>query len=90
MNSTTKFQIGKNGITQGVIDSLSLVLKNHRQVRISALQSSGRDRESIEKIAKEVQSKLEIRCDYRIIGFTIVLTKSSGKNKLQNLKTVRA
>ena len=80
MNSTTKFQIGKNGITQGVIDSIALVLKNHRQVRISVLKSSGRDRERIEKIAQEIQLKLETKCDYRIIGFTIILTKSSGKN----------
>jgi len=32
-----KFQIGKNGITQGTLDSLSLVFKNHKHVRISVL-----------------------------------------------------
>ena len=79
MNKTTKFQIGKNGITQGVIESLSLMLKNHRQIRISVLKSSGRDRENIEKMALEIQKQLDIKCDFIILGFTIILTKSSRK-----------
>ena len=79
MNKTTKFQIGKNGITQGVIESLSLMLKNHRQIRISVLKSSGRDRENIGKIALEIQKRLNSKCDFIILGFTIILTKSSRK-----------
>ncbi len=76
---TTKFQIGKNGINEGVIESLNMILKNHRQIRVSVLKSIGRDRENVEKIALEIQKRTEIKCDYRIIGFTIILTKSSRK-----------
>ena len=111
MSNAAKFQIGKNGVTDGVIESLELILKNHRQIRISVLKSSGKDREniesfekplqpsklskkdfdnyeefegksksSIEKIALEIQKELKTKCDFRIIGFTIILTKSSRKS----------
>ena len=75
MKKITRFQIGKFGVTEGVIESLELALKNHKQVRISTLKSSGRNRENIEKMAEEITSKLKERCEYRIIGFTIILVK---------------
>lgn len=86
--SVAKFQIGKNGLNEGVIDSLSLVFKNHKQVRVSMLKSSGRDRDTIEKSAIEMVEKLseKMKCsfDYKIIGFTIILHKSS-KSKTKDL-----
>lgn len=83
----TKFQIGKFGITPGVIESLSLALKNHKQIRISVLKASGRDRESIKTMANELISKLEENCDYKIIGFTIILIKKgSPKKKIQKAR----
>jgi RNA-binding protein YhbY len=81
MKKITKFQIGKFGITPGVIDSLELALKNHKQVRISALKSSGRNRDSIKLMAQELVSKLKENCDYQTIGFTIILLKKAGKKK---------
>ena len=75
MKKITRFQIGKFGVTEGVIESLELALKNHKQVRISTLKSSGRNRENIEKMAEEITSKLTEKCKYKIIGFTIILVK---------------
>lgn len=78
----TSFQIGKKGVNEGAIESLSLTLKNHKQIRIGVLRSSGRNRESIEKIALEIQQRLPVRCDYRIIGFKIILIKrEKGRKK---------
>ena len=74
---TINFQIGKSGVTQGVIDSLKLAFKNHKRVRISLLQSSGRNRQNIKNIAGEIISKLGKHLEYRIIGFTIILKKKS-------------
>jgi len=85
MKTITKFQIGKFGITPGVIESLELSLKNHRQIRISALKSSGRNRDNMNKMGEEIVSKLKAKCDYRTIGFTIVLIKKQIRNK-QDLK----
>ena len=80
MKKTTKFQIGKFGKTEGVIDSLSLAFKNHKQIRISVLKASGRNRENIKQTAKDIVTKLREKnenCDYRVIGFTITLIKKA-------------
>ncbi len=81
MNNTLKFQIGKAGLTEGVISSLNLALKTHRQIRIATLKSSGRDREKIKEIEQELLSKLEYNCAARIIGFTIILTRIGTNSK---------
>lgn len=77
--SVAKFQIGKQGITSGVIDALSLVFKTHKVIRISTLKSSGRDRNSIVQMADELCHRLKQltgkRFVYKIIGFTIILKR---------------
>ena len=74
-----RFQIGKNGITGGVLDSLALAFKSHRQVRISCLKSSGRKKENMLEMAQELKQKLKektkFKIEYRVIGFTIILLK---------------
>jgi RNA-binding protein YhbY len=79
MNFVAIFQIGKSGITQGVIDSLASALKNHKQVRISALKSSGRDRDKIKEMGEEICNKLSKKYGgsyfFKVIGFTIILKK---------------
>jgi len=72
-----KFQLGKNGLTQGVIDSLLLIFKNHKTIRISVLKSATRDREEIKSITEEILVRLPFKCNYRIIGFTIILFKKA-------------
>ena len=54
-----KFQIGKNGLTSGIINSLELAFKNRKQVRISVLKSGTRDKEKIKQMAEEISNKLE-------------------------------
>ena len=76
-----KFQIGRNGITEGVIISLNTTLKTHNQIRISILKSSGRNKENIQQMAEEIISKINYKCYYRILGFTIILKRQSGKQK---------
>lgn len=70
-----RFQIGKQGITEGVLESLRLALKNHKQVRISFLKSTKRDKAKMEELAKELQEKLGA-IKYRIIGFTVIIKKA--------------
>ncbi len=76
-----KFQIGKNGVTEGTIISLALALKNHKQIRISMLKASGRDRNSVHRTAQELESKLPFKLKTKVIGFTIILVKLSDKAK---------
>ena len=72
---TLKFQIGKNGITPGVIEAINIALKTHKQMRISVLKSSGRTIETMDEMAKTIQSQLKEPCDYKKMGFTIILIK---------------
>ena len=80
--TNVKFQIGKNGINMGVIDSLVLAFKNHKSVRISLLQASGRDKSKTigfaEEIIKMLKSKTPYSFKYTIVGFTIILRRYSG------------
>jgi RNA-binding protein YhbY len=70
----SKFQIGKNGLTEGVLQSISQDLKHHKQVRISVLKSACRDRNELEKMATKIKENLPIK-NYKIIGYTIILIK---------------
>lgn len=70
----SKFQIGKNGLTDGVLQSLAQDLKHHKQVRISVLKSACRNREELNKMAIQLREKLPVK-NHRIIGYTIILIK---------------
>ncbi|MAG26202.1 ribosome assembly RNA-binding protein YhbY [Candidatus Pacearchaeota archaeon] len=70
-----KFQIGKNGLTPEVINSLDLAIKTHRLLRISVLKSACRDRSELKQMADKIQSSLSIKTEYKIIGFTIIVKK---------------
>lgn len=74
--SEMKFQIGKGGITEGVIESLRNAFKTHKTVRISLLKGSGRDKEKTKEMAEEISNRLGGNFKYTIIGFTIVLRRS--------------
>lgn len=77
-----KFQIGKNGITPNVIESLSLAFKKHKQVRISVLKSAVRDKERVKEMAEEIKNALGENYAYRVIGFTIIMRKTSRNPSL--------
>ena len=81
MLNEAKFQVGKNKLTEGSINSINLLLKNHKQVRISILKSAERNRDEINKMAESIKEKVAFSTSYRIIGFTIILRKQSNKPK---------
>ena len=70
-----KFQLGKQGLTQQFIDSISLAFKNRKQVRISVLKSCTRDKTKVIEIAEKIKEKLALKTRYRIIGFTLIFIK---------------
>lgn len=71
-----KFQIGKQGITDGVLSSLNNAVKTHRQVRVSVLKSATRNREELKQIVETLKRKIKYECSYRIIGYTIIIIKN--------------
>jgi RNA-binding protein YhbY len=74
-----KFQIGKGGITSGVIRSLNLSLKTHNLLRISTLKSATRDRDKLKEMAESLIKELNYNCKYRLIGYTILLRRQSAR-----------
>jgi RNA-binding protein YhbY len=70
----SKFQIGKNGLTEGVLQSLSQDLKYHKQIRVSVLKAACRDRKELDNLAAKLKEKLPVK-NCRIIGYTIILIK---------------
>lgn len=82
-----KFQLGKGGMSQGFIDALITSFKSHRQARISVLKSAladSRNKESINKMAEEIASKMPFKCGHKVIGFTIILIKLGKKREEEN------
>ena len=75
----TQFQIGKAGITPGVLQSLKTYFKNNKVVRISVLKNAVRDKDKVREMAEEIKTKMEGNFDYRIIGFKIILKRRGVK-----------
>ena len=80
MIQEAKFQIGKSGITEGILDSLVLAFKNHKRVRVSLLKSS-RSSDSPARMVEELSSRLAEKTGLiyscKVIGFKIILTRHS-------------
>lgn len=82
----SSIQIGKAGLTPGILNSIKLALKTRKIVKVKTLKSSPmHNREDIKKLAEEIKNKLPEVQKTVIIGFTITLKKgfSLFKNKKQ-------
>lgn len=68
-------QIGKNGLTSGIIENIKTCFKTHNDVKVCLLKSAGHDRKKAKEIAEKIQEELGNKYTYKIIGFTIFLKK---------------
>jgi RNA-binding protein YhbY len=71
------FQIGKNGISENVVETLNNMLEKHKHIRISFLKSSGRSKENLKEMVEHLSNKLAYPTQSRIIGFTLALRRVS-------------
>ncbi len=71
-----KFQIGKSGVTEGVIESLRLGFKTHNSIRISILRSYASSKAKVREMADEIITRLGEPYIPTLIGFTIILRKA--------------
>ena len=76
-------QIGKNGLTRGVIDAVKVMFKKHENVELRILKSFSRDREVVRKTIEQLISDLgnEGFFTYRIVGFKVFIKKWRKKPK---------
>jgi len=68
-------QIGKNGLSSGIIEAVKNCFKNRRNVKIHLLKSAGHDKAKVREIAEQIQEKLGKKYIYRILGFSIFFRK---------------
>lgn len=69
------FQIGKLGISENFILNLKTAFKNHRNIKINVLRSTGRTKEKMREYSEELLGELGNNYTARIVGFTIALKK---------------
>lgn len=74
-----RFQIGKAGVTEGVLESLKMGFKTHSAIRISVLRSQAPTKDKVREIAEELVRRLEGPHRFITVGFTIVLKKQKEK-----------
>jgi len=75
METLKNIQLGKKGLTKNFIDTLSDHFKSSRNVKISVLKSSTRDKKELKEISDKILDGLGKNYTSRIIGYTIVLKK---------------
>ena len=68
-------QIGKNGLTDGVLSVLKSAFSDRENVKISVLKSGGHEREEVRKMADKIIESLGNKFTYRVVGFTIFVKK---------------
>lgn len=71
----SEIQIGKNGLTEGIVERLKNDFKTHEIVRIHVVNKEFKNRERVNKISAEILDKLGSKFTCRIIGFTLVIRK---------------
>lgn len=74
-------QIGKNGLTSGILENVKNCFKTRENVKICLLKSVGHDREKVREIAEKIQKELGKKFTYKIVGFTIFLKKWRKERK---------
>ncbi|HLD97962.1 MAG TPA: YhbY family RNA-binding protein [Candidatus Nanoarchaeia archaeon] len=75
MKNINSFQIGKNGISENLIESLKSNFKNHQNIKIVFLKNFSRDKEKIKQSTENIVDNLGRNYTYRIIGFTAFIKK---------------
>jgi len=68
-------QIGKNGLTDGIITTIKNAFANREDVKISVLKAAGYDKEKVKEIADEIITNLGNHYTAKIVGFSIFLKK---------------
>ena len=75
MHRFANIQLGKNGVTPNLIETLKNHFKNYENVKISILKSARHDKTKVKEYSEQILEKLGRRYTAKTIGFTIVVKK---------------
>jgi len=70
-----EIQIGKNGVTDGVIGRIKTEFETRERVKITLLKAAGHTKENTKEVADKIVSALGNNYTGKILGFTIFLQK---------------
>lgn len=71
------FQVGKNGVTDGVIASLRLAFNKNKMVKVQFLKSSGLKHEGVEEAGKKIAKSLGPNFFSKRVGLTLTIRRFS-------------
>jgi len=78
-----RIQIGKKGLSQGMLENIAKSFKTRDLVKINILKAYSRDKEKIKKESEEICKELERatnkKYSSRVVGFTIIIKKLRKK-----------
>jgi RNA-binding protein YhbY len=70
-----QIQIGKNGLTQGVIDQIKKLFVDEEIMKISILKSACRDKAEAQEIANKIVETLGKNYTARLVGYVVTINK---------------
>ena len=73
--SQSNIQLGKNKITENVINTIKDHFKNHESVKVSVLKGAGHDQAAVRTYSEQILEKLGKNYTAKVLGFTIFLKK---------------
>ena len=68
-------QIGKNGLTDSVIQQIAKIFEHEERMKISILKSACRDKEEAKQMCEKIVGKLGPNFTYRLIGYVCTMQK---------------
>ena len=75
MEPISSVQIGKKGVSENLIETLTTHFKTHQNVKVVFLKNSIRDKKKVKKQAEEIVKELGKNYTYRVLGFTVFIKK---------------
>lgn len=75
MEPISSVQIGKNGVSENLIETLKTHFKTHQNVKVVFLKNSIRDKKKVKKTAEEILQALGKNYTFRVLGFTVFIKK---------------
>ncbi len=75
MKQISTIQIGKNGVSDNLIETIKVHFKHYQNIKVVFLKNFGRDKNKIKKQAEEIINILGNNYTYRIIGFIMIIKK---------------
>ena len=74
-NQIIQLQIGKNGLTDGVIEQIKKLFKDEEIIKVSILKSACRDKKEAQEIADKIILALGKNYAARLIGYVVTINK---------------